>query len=171
VASKAKGGGGGVALLFSIAVAFTFPAPHWDYHTLRFWGVSPEPPRDLIEQEVLLAADAHGIDRRLFRALIKVESGGNPKALSPVGAMGLAQIMPFNHTRCGLQSPRDLWDVVHNTRCGARILSEELETYDGDVVKALQAYNGGPRCVGRCQESIQYSKKIIALVNSPYRGS
>ncbi len=168
---QSKEGGGSIALLFSTLIVFINPAPQLDYHTLRFWGANPEAPYTTIEHEVYSAADAHGLDRRLFRALVKVESGGNPKALSPVGAVGLAQVMPFNHKRCGLVSPRQLWDVVNNTRCGAQILAEELEAYNGDVVKALQAYNGGPRCVNRCHESIEYSKKVLALATSSYRGS
>ena len=160
------------ALLVFLAVIFSLPMPFQgsqaplDYHIRRFLGVAEDtPPKGIIEQEALLAADSHGIDRRLFRALIKVESGWNPRALSHAGARGLAQIMPENHKRCGLGSPNQLWDAINNARCGAQILSEELQTYNGNVVKALQAYNGGPRCVGRCQESIQYSKKVLALAN------
>ena len=166
MANNNKEGGGGVALLFLLVMLFSCTTPHrvFDYHLLRFWGATPEAPRSIIEDEVITAADAHGIDRKVFKALIKVESGWNPKALSPVGARGLAQVMPFNAKRCGLRSAEQLWDIVHNTRCGARILAEELENYDGNLVKALQAYNGGPRCVGRCSESIQYSAKILAIV-------
>jgi soluble lytic murein transglycosylase-like protein len=171
VATKNKEGGGGAVLLFLLATAFiypTLPSPQvkpkgvLDYHLLRFWGASPEAPRSVIEHEVTLAADAHGIDHRLFRAVIKVESGGNPRALSPVGARGLAQVMPANSRRCGLRHSDQLWDIVSNVRCGAKILSEEISNYNGDIVKALQAYNGGPRCVGRCSESIQYSAKVLA---------
>jgi soluble lytic murein transglycosylase-like protein len=159
VASKAKGGGGGVALLFSIAIAFTFPAPHWDYHTLRFWGVSPEPPRDLIEQEVLLAADYYGLDRNLFKALVKVESGGNPRALSHAGARGLAQIIPSNAKRCGLPTPEYLWDVVNNLRCGAQILREEVDRL-GNIHDALTVYNCGKV---KCTEGKQYAAKVISI--------
>ncbi len=168
LASNKQEGGEGAALLIFLGILFFSPMPlsespaPLDYHIQRFFGVPQEAPPVVIEQEVLLAADRHGIDRKLFKALIKVESGWNPRALSHAGAMGLAQVMPFNHKRCGLVSPRQLWDVVHNTHCGAQILAEELQTYDGDVVKALQAYNGGPRCVGRCRESIQYSAKVLA---------
>jgi len=168
LAVKQKEGGEGIALLIFLTIAFLSPisltetpAP-LDYHIKRFWGLPQEAPPAIIEQEALLAADTHGVDRRLFKALIKVESGWNPRALSHAGAMGLAQVMPFNHKRCGLRSPKQLWDVVHNTQCGAQILAEELDNYNGDVVKALQAYNGGPRCVGRCRESIQYSAKVLA---------
>lgn len=175
MATDSREGGAGVALLFLLALAFFYPttadkpkrvkaASALDYHILRFWGANPEAPSDVIDREIHMAADAHGIDRRIFRALVRVESGGNPKAISPVGARGLAQIMPFNARRCGLRSSDQLWDVVNNVRCGAKILSEEISNYDGNIVKALQAYNGGPRCVGRCSESIQYSAKIMALV-------
>lgn len=133
------------------------------YHIMRFWGLKPQASREILEHEAHRAARKHGISPRLFKALVKVESAWNPKAISRVGARGLSQIMPANARRCGLPHPDALWDATTNLSCGARILSEELETHGGDLQKALQAYNGGPRCINRCKESIQYAKSVLSL--------
>lgn len=135
------------------------------YHILRFWGLKPHASRAVLEHEAQRAAKKHGLNPRLFKALVRVESAWNPKAISRVGARGLSQIMPANARRCGLPHPDALWDVTTNLSCGARILSEELETHGGDLQKALQAYNGGPRCINRCKESIQYAKSVLSLAS------
>lgn len=97
----------------------------------------------------------------LLQALLIQESGSNSDAYSPKGAIGLMQIMPFNAKRCGLTKVSKLWDEELNIKCGAQILSEELTTYKGNLRKALQAYNGGPKCLDRCAESIHYASNII----------
>jgi soluble lytic murein transglycosylase-like protein len=107
------------------------------------------------------AADRENIPREMLHALIHVESRKNPRAVSHVGARGLGQVMPFNTKRCGLRKPDELWDPIKNLRCSAQILREELNTYGGNTVKALQSYNGGPKCIGRCRESIAYSKNVL----------
>lgn len=182
---KPQGGqGAGILLLALLAFAFVgFPGnapggPHTQgskgpkgqkssgvvtYHIMRFWGFKPHPSRAVLEHEAQRAARKHGLNPRLFKALVKVESAWNPKAISRVGARGLSQIMPFNARRCGLPHPDALWDATTNLTCGARILSEELEAHGGDLQKALQAYNGGPRCINRCKESIQYAKSVLSI--------
>jgi soluble lytic murein transglycosylase-like protein len=118
--------------------------------------------RPIIDGLIDEAADREGIPRHMLHALVHVESRKNPQAVSHVGARGLGQVMPFNTKRCGLRKPDELWDPIKNLRCSAQILREELDTYDGNEVKALQSYNGGPKCIGRCKESIQYSKNVLA---------
>lgn len=158
--AKCTGGGGGAAALLLLAL---FLAPSGKsplgYHVARFYGLKPKADARIIEQEIDRAADRWGLNRRLFRALIRIESGGNPKALSPVGARGITQVMPFNHKRCGLRSAEDLWDVVSNLHCGAQILAEEIEEH-GDERKALTVYNCGKV---RCKEGQQYAAKVLAL--------
>lgn len=111
-------------------------------------------PTSLIES----AAIKHGINPALLDALVHVESGHNPEAVSPKGALGLAQVMPFNAKRCKV-TVKELLIPSTNLQCGAQILSEELKTHK-EVNKALQAYNGGSRCINRCNESIQYAKRV-----------
>jgi soluble lytic murein transglycosylase-like protein len=158
---ESKGGGVAVALL--VAAYWLVPAGDSParYHVARMLGAKPVPPRKIIEREIDRVADEFGLRRALFRALIRVESGGNPKALSPVGARGITQVMPANAKRCRLKSADHLWDVTANLRCGAQILREEIDEHR-DLNKALQAYNGGPRCINRCKESIQYASKVLA---------
>lgn len=103
----------------------------------------------------------YSIHPGLLKALGVQESGFNSDAYSPKGAIGFMQIMPFNAKRCGLTKVSKLWDEETNVRCGAQILSEELATYKGNLRKALQAYNGGPKCLDRCAESINYANNII----------
>lgn len=174
----ASGSGAGILLLGLLAFALLgFPgrAPESPrpkergvvaYHVMRFWGLKPQPSRAVLEHEAQRAARKHGISPHIFKALVKVESAWNPRAISRVGARGLSQIMPFNARRCGLKSPEELWDATTNLHCGARILSEELDTHGGDLQKALQAYNGGPKCINRCQESIQYAKSVLSLAEN-----
>jgi len=135
------------------------------YHLLRFYGAKPKAPKSVIDIEINKAADREGLPRGLFHALIHVESRKNPNAVSPVGARGLGQIMSGNLKRCKLTSVKQLFDPVHNLRCSAQILREELDTYGGDRVKALQSYNGGPRCIGRCKESINYAHNVLGLAS------
>lgn len=157
--NNSKGGGGAVALLF-LAV---FLSPHQSsqarFHLSRMLGAKPIPTKAIIEREIDRVADQYGIKRTLLRALIRVESGGNVRALSPVGARGITQVMPFNHRRCGLKSPDDLWDVVSNLRCGAQILSEEIREH-GDERKALTVYNCGRV---NCREGERYALKVLGL--------
>ena len=68
------------------------------------------------------------------------ESRWNPQAVSPKGAIGLAQLMPATARDLGVNPA----DPVANLTGGARYLRYLLDTFDGDVEKALAAYNAGP---------------------------
>ncbi len=98
------------------------------------------------------AAARYRVDPELLAIVVLVESGGNPVARSPSGAMGLMQVMPF-HFRPG----QDAFDVRTNIDVGARYLAQQLKTFghrdDPDwqrsVELAAAAYNGGPGSVRR----------------------
>lgn len=76
----------------------------------------------------------------LIEALVWQESRWRANAVSPVGARGLAQLMPGTARELGVD-PRD---PNANLEGGARYLRAQLDRFDGDVEKALAAYNAGP---------------------------
>jgi len=156
--SSDRGSGWIVAALVVAACYVSLPET-LVYHQARLLRRPVAASRALLEAEVERAADAHRIPRRVLKALVKVESAYNPKAVSRVGARGIAQIMPFNARRCGLPDADHLWDPTYNLRCGARILREELDQH-GDLQRALTVYNCGRV---KCAEGQQYAKKVLAL--------
>lgn len=144
----------------------------------RTWGYEPASPTrpsdpdDLPITELLNdAALKEGVNPSLLRAMAKVESGKAMRedARSPVGAIGVLQVMPANaKPRCGISPPTRLYRPSINVMCGARIMRQELNTYKGDVVSALLAYNGGEKCrrSRQCKESEQYVIKVLATLGS-----
>jgi soluble lytic murein transglycosylase-like protein len=156
--SSDQGGGWVVAALVVAACYVSLPET-LVYHQARLLRRPVEASRAVLEAEVERAADAHRIPRRVLKALVKVESAYNPKAVSPVGARGIAQIMPSNAKRCGLPDADHLWDATTNLRCGAQILREELDVH-GDLQRALTVYNCGRV---KCAEGQKYAKKVLAL--------
>lgn len=84
-------------------------------------------------------AQEEGVDPELFARLVQAESSFNPEARSPVGAIGLAQLMPGTAAELGV----DPTDPVQNLRGGARYLRQQMDTF-GSPELALAAYNAGP---------------------------
>lgn len=91
------------------------------------------------------AAERFGLRANWIRAVMHVESGGDPRAVSRAGAIGLMQIMPSTWTdltaRYGLGD--DPWNARANILAGAAYLHELFERY-ADLPTALAAYNAGP---------------------------
>jgi soluble lytic murein transglycosylase len=108
----------------------------------------------------------YGVDHRLVEAVIVVESGGNPRAVSPKGATGLMQLMP---QRAALLGVRNAFDPYQNLDGGIRHLRDLLERFDGDVALALAAYNAGEEAVRSYRgippyrETQHYVRRIRAL--------
>jgi soluble lytic murein transglycosylase-like protein len=99
-----------------------------------------------MNQVVSAASDKHQIDPDLITSVIHAESAFNPKALSPKGAQGLMQLMPGTASRLGVTNA---YDPAANVDGGTQYLRELLLKYNGDIIKALAAYNAGP---GRVQQ-------------------
>ena len=102
--------------------------------------------------------------RRLFKALIQHESGFNPKAVSPKGAMGLGQIMPGTARALGLKNP---YDVTENLRASARYFVRQLKSF-GSPSLALAAYNAGPGAVAAANgvPNFPETKAYVAAITS-----
>ncbi|MFP5501155.1 MAG: lytic transglycosylase domain-containing protein, partial [Candidatus Sericytochromatia bacterium] len=77
----------------------------------------------------------------LVKNVIRAESGGDPLATSPVGAMGLMQLMPGTALDMGVQDPYNARDNIEG---GVKYLRRMLDMFNGDVTKAVAAYNAGP---------------------------
>ena len=93
---------------------------------------------------VTAASDKHQVDADLIASVIRAESNYNPRAVSRKGAQGLMQLMPGTATKLGVS---DAFQPEANVDAGTRYLRELLLQYNGDVVKALAAYNAGPQRV------------------------
>lgn len=98
-------------------------------------------------------AREHDVNPALALAVVRQESVGDPWAGSPAGALGLMQVMPQTAKAvCKLKRPQELWDVRLNAECGVKVLRYCLDTYKGDVLKALACYNGSPDCQEKCHQ-------------------
>ena len=100
-------------------------------------------PQDLNEV-INTISDQHHLDPDFINSVIHAESGFNPRAVSPKGAQGLMQLMPGTASKLGVSNA---FDPRANVEGGTRYLSELLQRYNFDVIKALAAYNAGPQRV------------------------
>ena len=116
-------------------------------------------PRELVDQ----AAEQHGLPKEFVHSVALAESAYRQQAVSPKGAIGIMQLMPA--TAAELKA--DPHDPKQNVMAGTQYLKELLLRYDGDVAKALAAYNAGPGAVDRYQgvppyrETVQYVDKVL----------
>ena len=97
-----------------------------------------------IDRIIFQAADTYDLDPAFIAAIIRVESGFNPYAVSSQGAMGLMQLMPDTARELGVSNP---FDPVENIFGGSRYLRQLLDSFAGDKRLALAAYNAGPGAV------------------------
>ena len=110
---------------------------------------------DLYDHVISEASKKHGVSFSLLKALIKIESDFNPRAVSKAGAMGLMQIMPENIRRLKIKDP---FDPKDNVMGGARYLKQLIHRFEGKLHLALAAYNAGPKAVEQYQRIPPYEE-------------
>ena len=129
-------------------------------------------PDSTVSELIERFAAARGLDPLLVQALVQVESGYNPAALSQKGAIGLMQLMPGTASDLKVDDP---WDPEQNVRGGTEYLKRMLDRF-GNVEWALAAYNAGPEAVQKhggippFAETRTYVRKIFCLLEGGCEG-
>lgn len=114
---------------------------------------------------IAAAANKYQVDPKLISAVAEAESGGNQSAISPVGAVGVMQLMPDTAAALGVNP----YDESQNIEGGAKYLRQMLDNFGGDVRKAVAAYNAGPQAVREYggvppyQETQDYVEHVLDL--------
>ena len=113
------------------------------------------------------AGQKYGVDPSILRAIAKVESNFNPKAVGPQTrsgrAQGMMQFVPAMQKAYGISDP---FNPEQSVDAAGRMMRDLLKRYDGDVGKALEAYNGGPRLVGKSRQTAQYREKVLSFAGN-----
>jgi hypothetical protein len=132
-------------------------------------GEARRPEVQGLDRLVLKNATLHGVDQKLVWAVMRQESGFNPQAVSPKGAVGLMQLMPGTAVLMGVTDP---FDVEQNIAGGVKYLSLCLSRFNGDVCLALAAYNAGPENVEKYQKCPPFpeTQNYVAAVLRDYSG-
>ena len=121
-----------------------------------------------IGQAIASAADTHNLPQALIQAVIRAESNFQPEAVSRAGAQGLMQLMPATAAELGVS---DAFDIEENIEGGTRYLKQMLTIFNGDMEKALAAYNAGPNTIRAHNGGIPYPEtrayvdRILADLN------
>jgi soluble lytic murein transglycosylase-like protein len=167
----------------SVKVLADAPNASWSSETVEQGAAIPEVALTVVDDRALSGAyaktleqvaRAYDISPRLLEALIWQESRGNPAAVSRTGAVGLTQLMPATARQLGVD-PRD---PTQNLAGGAAYLRQQLNRFNGDLEKALAAYNAGPGRVSAAggvpaiPETRAYVRSIVTKLasNLPTQG-
>ena len=134
-------------------------------HTQNPKNAVPREAREMAFDDIILeASQTYDVPFGFVKAVIRVESNFNPNARSPVGAMGLMQLMP--RTAASL-NVTDAYDPRQNIYGGTKFLRILIDRYDGDINLILAAYNAGDAAVAR-YDGIPYPK-TRGYVSSVYK--
>lgn len=125
---------------------------------LTYFEISPS--YKAVRHLIRAASVTHGIDYELLQAVIATESGFNPQAVSPKGAIGLMQLIPPTAARYGVKDDKyslaeeKLTDPEINIRAGSRYLNHLITLFPGQIELAIAAYNAGEGAVKRAGNKI-----------------
>ncbi len=130
-------------------------------------GATPATAAD-IDQMVRETAARYQVDPDLVRAIVRVESDYDPRAVSNKGAMGLMQLVPATAQRFGVTDP---FDPKQNIEGGVTYLKYLMDMFDGDVSLSLAAYNSGEHTVQRSGgvPAIPQTQNYVRKVRSIYQ--
>jgi len=129
--------------------------------------VAPIELRHAYDDIIAEAASRYALDPRMIKAVMQTESAFNAMAVSPVGAIGLMQLMPAVAEEYGATDPLD---PRQNIMAGAKYLRRLLDSHKGNVRLALASYNAGPgnvakyRAIPPFKETRNYVKKVTGLL-------
>lgn len=131
----------------------------------RFRAATGSASRESLDLHIKNAAGKYNLDAGLIRAIIKVESNFDPRAVSPKGARGLMQLMPATIKMLHVADP---FDPAENIHAGSRYLRMLLDTFHDQLALSLAAYNAGPALIQskggipEIKETKNYVKKVLA---------
>jgi hypothetical protein len=109
---------------------------------------------------VAAAEQKYGLPSGLLHGLMMTESGGNPRAVSKAGAVGLMQFMPATAKHFGID-PTDPAQAIDGA---ARYMAANLKSANGNVGEALRLYQGGPNKANRGPENAAYAGKVLGAM-------
>lgn len=145
------------------------PPPAPPVEPTREPAMNLSPKANDFEALVQKYAKLNNLRPEMVRSVIQTESQWNPNAKSPVGAMGLMQLMPDTARELGVTNP---YDPEDNIKGGTKYLRQMLDKYNGNEKLAIAAYNAGPGRVDRAggvpdiKETKEYVGKVTGLMNN-----
>jgi len=128
------------------------------------FGQTFNSPKTEVDEIIRKCAKENNLDENLVKAVIKAESGFNTQARSPVGALGLMQLMPSTAKGLGVNNPLD---PEQNVAGGTKYLKNLINRFDGRLDFALAAYNAGSGAVKKYggippyPETQNYVKRVL----------
>ncbi len=150
----------------------------------RFAAIDDSRSYKAVQKHLRAAAKQHAVDYELLKAVVAAESGFDPSAVSPKGAVGLMQLLPTTATQYGVVADRaglkdskgqpvaaqsveqKLTDPRTNIFAGARYLSYLLKLFKGETALAVAAYNAGEGAVQRAGNKIPNYKETQGYVRT-----